>query len=219
MDPITSKRWLLLQKNEILRVILQTNLHYIMTWNPTNRLHLVSFSCHDFSNQKASLIHKKKTLKKKRKKKIHARLKKAEVQQPHYTRWYTLIASPTICGERNNPWKNVRIMSPGVEPQSTPSPGAERRAAAASTHLLFPATYPPHGAMVPPGFFIKLPATRSAPCAQLCLISLLKKKHVQKIWESVTHDHRRFYVLCKFTIAVIHHDQTVWILCLHTYAW
>lgn len=72
--------------------------------------------------------------------------------------------SPTIWGERYNPWKKVRMMSPGVDPQSTPRPGAERRAAAAFTHFSFPATYPPHGAIVPPGFFIKLPAIRSAPC-------------------------------------------------------
>lgn len=54
-------------------------------------------------------------------------------------------------------------MSPGVEPQSTPSPGADKRAAAALTHASIPATYPPHGAMVPPGFFIRLPAIKSAP--------------------------------------------------------
>lgn len=54
-------------------------------------------------------------------------------------------------------------MSPGVDPQSTPKPGADKRAAAASTQTFFPATYPPQGAMVPPGFFIKLPAIKSAP--------------------------------------------------------
>lgn len=58
------------------------------------------------------------------------------------------------------------MIPPGVEPQSTPRPGAERRAAAAATHFFLPATYPPHGAIVPPGFFIKLPAIRSAPCDQ-----------------------------------------------------
>lgn len=75
----------------------------------------------------------------------------------------TLIASPTICGDKYRPWKKDRIISPGVEPQSIPSPGADRRAAAASTHFFLPATYPPHGATVPPGFFIRLPAIRSAP--------------------------------------------------------
>lgn len=55
-----------------------------------------------------------------------------------------------------------------MDPQSTPRPGAERRAAAASTHVLFPATYPPQGAIVPPGFFIKLPAIKSAPYQTSC---------------------------------------------------
>lgn len=82
----------------------------------------------------------------------------------------TLIASPTIWGERNNPWKKDRIILPGVEPQSTPSPGADKRAAAALTHASFPATYPPHGAMVPPGFFIRLPAIKSAPYTAILLI-------------------------------------------------
>ena len=65
----------------------------------------------------------------------------------------TLIASPTIWGDGNNPWKKDRIISPGVEPQSTLSPGPDKRAAAGFTHISFPATYPPHGAMVPLDFY------------------------------------------------------------------
>ena len=76
---------------------------------------------------------------------------------------HTLMASPTICGPRNSPCIISLMVSPGVAPASIPIPGAHSRAAAASTHSLFPATYPPHGAMVPPGFLIKLPAMRSAP--------------------------------------------------------
>lgn len=50
-----------------------------------------------------------------------------------------LRASPTIWGERKRPWKRERITWPGVDPQSTPRPGAESRAAAASTNPLIPA--------------------------------------------------------------------------------
>lgn len=90
----------------------------------------------------------------------------------------TFIASPTIWGERNNPWKKDRIILPGVEPQSIPSPGADKRAAAAFTHISFPATYPPHGAMVPPGFLIKLPAIKSAPYTKLMILLLYFFKRI-----------------------------------------
>ena len=81
-----------------------------------------------------------------------------------------MIASPTIWGARNIPWKRARISSPGVDPHSTPKPGADRRAAAASTQVFLPATYPPQGAIVPPGFFIRLPAIKSAPWKEIPML-------------------------------------------------
>jgi len=81
-----------------------------------------------------------------------------------------LIASPTIWGARNIPWKRARISSPGVDPHSTPKPGADRRAAAASTQVFLPAIYPPQGAIVPPGFFIRLPAIKSAPWKEIPML-------------------------------------------------
>ncbi|KAK8486864.1 hypothetical protein V6N13_117670 [Hibiscus sabdariffa] len=69
-----------------------------------------------------------------------------------------------LWGARKKPWKTARIISPDVERQLTPSPGADKRAAA-STHFFLPATYPPHGATaVPPGFFIKLPGSGNQIC-------------------------------------------------------
>jgi len=53
------------------------------------------------------------------------------------------------------------LLNPSDGPPATP--GAERRFAAAWTRSRLPATYPPVGAKVPPQFFIKEPATKSAP--------------------------------------------------------
>lgn len=101
------------------------------------------------------------------------------------------------------------MISPGVEPESTPKPGADKRAAAAFTNLSRPATYPPQGASVPPGFFIKLPAIKSAPFQPL-LIEILffsRKKELE-----ITYHCWRFSGFHKFSITVIHHHQAIRVL-------
>ncbi len=80
-----------------------------------------------------------------------------------------------------------------------PIPGAHNRAAADSTHSAFPATYPPLGAIVPPGFFMRLPAMRSAPCtkrehepeliSELISTPFHLVQHMQKWKESMTSGH------------------------------
>ena len=66
-------------------------------------------------------------------------------------------ASAVTLGARNSPCARSRVC-PSVGPRCDPSPGAVRRVAASSTRSLLPTTYPPDGAMPPPGFFIRDPA-------------------------------------------------------------
>jgi hypothetical protein len=67
--------------------------------------------------------------------------------------------------------------------------------------------------MVPPGFLIKLPAIRSAPCPT---INQEKNKNTtllqQKDESYITYHSWRFNAFNEFTIAIIHHDQAVRIL-------
>ena len=56
-------------------------------------------------------------------------------------------------------------------PNSFPIPGAVKRSATIWINALFPATYPPVGAIPPPRFFIKDPTTTSAPTWPGSLVS------------------------------------------------
>eukprot|EP00955_Chlamydomonas_euryale_P092451 364707-Chlamydomonas_euryale.AAC.23 len=56
--------------------------------------------------------------------------------------------------------------NPPTWPASTPSPGAASRAMTAPMRSARPATYPPPGASVPPGFLMSEPIARSAPTSQ-----------------------------------------------------
>lgn len=61
--------------------------------------------------------------------------------------------------------------------------------------------------MVPPGFFIKLPAIRSAPCPAIGNFILSLKG--SKYGEYATYHHWRFNAFHKFTIAIIYHHQAI----------